>query len=950
MSLHAAGERAIILDPQDLGDSSGDLRAVEAHVLGDHLYLSLTVQGVVAPSTAQTPEGKVNRYYYHWLLDTDNNPATGRSNAEYEGNPTGVQQPIGAERVVMVGWRDGKPNGVEVYDALDDDNVFLTGFSFATGGNTLHAVIPLANLGLSPGQTIAVSAFQEGASDGWAVDWMESAQLALTGPALSQAHVADASDLGDSSGDIRAITAHVEGESLRLSMTVEGIAAPSVEQTPEGKVNRYYYHWLLDTDNNPATGRSNAEYEGNPTGVQKPLGAERVVMIGWRDGKPNGIEVYDAVDDDNVFVTDFTSQASGNTLVASIPLASLGLSVGQTIAVSAFQEGASDGWAVDWLESASLTLEPPAGGRMKIDGQFQDWTEAAGAGLVAGVDDPQDLGDSSGDIKRVEATVEGGYLYLRLAVHGIALPSVEQTPEGKVNRYYYHWLLDADNNPATGRSNAEYEGNPTGVQKPIGAERVIQIGWRNGAPDGVYAYDPLDEETALVENFEFAHAGDSVEARIRLADLGLSPGQTIALSAFQEGASDGWAVDWVESVVLTLTEGGAGNMTLETLFSGNPYGFEIQVQDDGADQVDPASVVVRSGGQAVTPTVNKTGGVTTIVGRHPALLPVGILQTVSLSLTAGGQTQSKDFVFKVEPYTVLPTAGSLANLDKANPGWLIHATMISSAQSTVTSLHSNVAALADVQLAGRLTNELTGTLYINEAGDDWTKWVVNPVVETGVVNWFELAPGTDASLNFPNDDGIPIISSLGVVVEGVAIELLTYLELSEGYHKLGLYTEGGHKVTAGFASFAPVLSLFDNSADIQRVPTYYARNQFFDVVAPQAGYYPLRVLWFQSKRNQEPGLMLELFSVKDRALQLLNQADNPKSLRAYRAGVLIDPNAVVPTLMVQRQGANVVLHWTGVLQLADTINGPWTDQADDSQSPLTLPTDRPFRFARSRSP
>ncbi|MCZ7641302.1 MAG: hypothetical protein M5U12_37760 [Verrucomicrobia bacterium] len=538
-SLHAAGERATIVDPQDLGDSSGDLRAVEAHVLGDHLYLSLTVQGVVAPSTAQTPEGKVNRYYYHWLLDTDNNPATGRSNAEYEGSPTGVTKPIGAERVVMVGWRDGKPNGVEVYDALDDDNVFVTDFTYHASGNTLTAVIPLSDLGLTVGQTIAVAAFQEGASDDWAVDWTESDTLTLGGLNPGMVRVTDPADLGDSSGDLRAFSAHVLGDQLHLALTVQGVVAPSPAQTPEGKVNRYYYHWLLDTDNNPATGRSNAEYEGNPTGVQKPLGAERVVMVGWRDGKPNGVEVYDALDDDNVFLTGFSFATGGNTLHAILPLSALGLSPGQTIAVSAFQEGASDGWAVDWMESAPLALTGPALSQ-------------------AHVADAKDLEDSSGDIRSITAHVEGESLRLSMTVEGIAAPSVEQTPEGKVNRYYYHWLLDTDNNPATGRSNAEYEGNPTGVQKPLGAERVVMIGWRDGKPNGIEVYDAVDDDNVLVTDFTYQASGNTLTASIPLASLGLSIGQTIAVSAFQEGASDGWAVDWVESATVTLDPRQAG--------------------------------------------------------------------------------------------------------------------------------------------------------------------------------------------------------------------------------------------------------------------------------------------------------------------------------------------------------------------------------------------------------
>jgi len=942
---------AWVTDPKDMADTSGDIRGISAHAMGGNLYLSMTVHGVAAPAVNQTPAGMQNRYYYHWLLDTDNNPATGRSNSEYEGNPTNLQKPIGAERVVMIGWRDGKPNGIEVYDPLDEDTTLLAGFPYQTRGNTLTAVIPLAALGLTEGQTIAISAFQEGASDGWAVDWIESATLTLAGPTMPVASVMDPTDMADSSGDLRAISAHVEGASLFLSMTVHGVAAPSVEQTPTGMQNRYYYHWLLDTDNNPATGRSNSEYEGNPTNLQKPIGTERVVMIGWRNGKPNGVEVYDPLDEDTTLVADFTYQASGNTLTAVIPLADLGLTVGQTIAISAFQEGASDGWAVDWIESATLTLDPPTAGRMKIDGLFQDWADAAAAGVVAGVDDPQDMADSSGDIRQIQATVEAGYLYLRMTVEGIALPSVAETPAGMQNRYYYHWLLDTDNNPATGRSNSEYEGNPTNLQKPIGTERVVMIGWRNGAPNGIEVYDPLDEDVTLLANFEFQAGGNSVEARIRLADLGLSLGQTIGFSAFQEGASDGWAVDWVESVAVTLTEGGPAGMTLETIFAGDPYGFEIRVQDNATDQVDPATVTVRVDGQPVTPNVSKSSGLTLIVGRHPSLLPPNTLHTVSLALQASGKPQSKDFVFKVDPYTVLPMAGRLALLNKANGGFVVNVTQISNGgQATgVTSLHENRADLAEQQLVGLMKDPVTGLPYFNEPELDWAKWVITPQIVTQPINWFELAPGVDASLNFPNDQAIPKLPAFGLPVEGVVLEILTYLDLSPGYHKIGMYTEGGHKVTAGLRSTDPVLSLFDATDDPSRVPTYFARNQFFDVVAIEAGYYPIRILWFQSKRRQEQGLMLEVFSVKDRQLHLVNDTANASSIRAYRAGLLLNPGALTPTIALQRQGPNVTLQWRGMLQMANSVTGPWTDYADDSQSPLTFSASgQPAKFARSR--
>ncbi len=142
--------------------------------------------------------------------------------------------------------------------------------------------------------------------------------------------------------------------------------------------------------------------------------------------------------------------------------------------------------------------------------------------------------------------------------------------------------------------------------------------------------------------------------------------------------------------------------------------------------------------------------------------------------------------------------------------------------------------------------------------------------------------------------------------------------------------------------------MLDNDGGVERVPSYYARNQFFDVVAPEAGYYPLRLLWFQSRRNQEPGLMLEVFSVEDRALQLLNDSTNPKSLRTFRAGPLLGSGGA-PTLSAQRQGANLTVSWTGMLQTADQANGPWSDYADQGQSPLSVPMNQAAKFVRARS-
>jgi hypothetical protein len=178
--------------------------------------------------------------------------------------------------------------------------------------------------------------------------------------------------------------------------------------------------------------------------------------------------------------------------------------------------------------------------------------------------------------------------------------------------------------------------------------------------------------------------------------------------------------------------------------------------------------------------------------------------------------------------------------------------------------------------------------------------------------------------------------SAGVDHEGMVIEIRGYLELAEGYHKIGLYTEGGHKISAGLDAQAPVLSVYDNTDVAGRVPSYFARNQFVDVVATDAAYYPIRFLWFQTESSQEDGMMLEIFSVKDRQLHLLNDAEDSKSIHIYRAGILLDPDFVMPTLTMQVEGNELVIEWTGTLQATDDLNGSWDDYTNQ-QSPLRLP-------------
>jgi hypothetical protein len=179
-----------------------------------------------------------------------------------------------------------------------------------------------------------------------------------------------------------------------------------------------------------------------------------------------------------------------------------------------------------------------------IDGNFDDWKD-----VPVLIKDPDDIAEDNGDIKEIQAYSTTDTFYAMLTVYGTAAPKDNQ-------RYYYHILIDADNNIKTGYDNSIYEGNPTGVKNPIGADFYAQIGRRSGVDDGIEVYF-LTANTAdvVAKDFEWAAGGDSIEMAIPfemftpLQNIGdiFKVKQTIMIAAFQEGDANDWEVDWTES-------------------------------------------------------------------------------------------------------------------------------------------------------------------------------------------------------------------------------------------------------------------------------------------------------------------------------------------------------------------------------------------------------------------
>jgi hypothetical protein len=179
-----------------------------------------------------------------------------------------------------------------------------------------------------------------------------------------------------------------------------------------------------------------------------------------------------------------------------------------------------------------------------IDGNFDDWKK-----IPVFIEDPDDIEDNDGDIKSIKVESTKDTLYMLMTVYGTVCPKNDR-------RYYYHLLVDADNKIDTGFNNSEYEGNKTGVKKPIGVDFYAQVGRRNGADDGITVnFLRANSDDTVSENFKYVASGDSYEAAIpfemfkpldNLGDI-FKVGSAIAIAAFQEGSANDWEVDWTES-------------------------------------------------------------------------------------------------------------------------------------------------------------------------------------------------------------------------------------------------------------------------------------------------------------------------------------------------------------------------------------------------------------------
>ena len=307
-----------------------------------------------------------------------------------------------------------------------------------------------------------------------------------------------------------------------------------------------------------------------------------------------------------------------------------------------------------------------------------------------------------------------------------------------------------------------------------------------------------------------------------------------------------------------------------TSFRGNREGFEIRIQQFSSSVV-ADSVKLLLNGQAAAASISTSGGVTTIAYSFSAVPDSLSSHAVELSYTdSEGAAQSASLGFTVaDIYAKVSPSSANATVDTSSSGFVANVSQISS------NVHGNDIDNANRQLAGAYS-DADGVPYLNEAGPiNATSWEFSPV-DIAVVN---LEQDGAAAGNFNEntgfaDDFIPNIPGINESTDGIAAEFLTYLELSEGFHTLGVNSDDGFDVTIGPDSrdlLASSVGSFNGGRG--------SSDSLFEVYVEEGGFYPTRLLWFEGTG----GANVEFFSVVDGQKILINDRDNPNAIKAYKS-------------------------------------------------------------------
>lgn len=346
--------------------------------------------------------------------------------------------------------------------------------------------------------------------------------------------------------------------------------------------------------------------------------------------------------------------------------------------------------------------------------------------------------------------------------------------------------------------------------------------------------------------------------------------------------------------------------------------FDVPVRvslQDGDAAVETSSVKLTIDGNPVSVTPTKAGSLTTLVYQPANFWAPASQHTVGISFSANGVSRTESWSFTVANYGLLTKAHKAVSVDTSKPGFLWDVFQNE-------SYTHNLLSQAELALVGKLTDSTGNPVTENRVDPA----VLGPAsaagVKVGPLYRFEIPTvinisQTEGEANgyFSPDEQMPGIPGTTGSNDGIDAEILTFVELPAGITTMGVVSDDGFRVQAGYVNVpadGTLLGEVDNStADVT-----------FRIVVQEAGVYPIRVIWLEGVG----GAHIELYTLKsDGTRVLINDRDNG-GLNAYRVGVA--PNKpTIFSLAAALVAGKVEITWTesGVVLQESVNNVEWTD-------------------------
>lgn len=357
---------------------------------------------------------------------------------------------------------------------------------------------------------------------------------------------------------------------------------------------------------------------------------------------------------------------------------------------------------------------------------------------------------------------------------------------------------------------------------------------------------------------------------------------------------------------------------------------------DGGDTVNEGTVKVKVNGAEVPAIVAKTGAVTRARYSPAALWNPAATYAANLTFD-DGTARSFDWTFTVANYQTLTPAMKVT--DAKDPGFVWRVFQNDANQDTTVQRAEDALAGLLRDGSGNPLANLADPFAFGAASDagaplDPGAGTVTFLIPT-VINANQNAGG-GAGYFVPDDAMAGIPGTLGGT-DGIAVEILTFIELPAGFYTMGVNSDDGFRTTAGFLNDTPLMMGEYNGGRS-------ANDTLFQFGVVESGVYAFRTVYFEGGGDAA----VEWFLVNaDGTRALINDTDNGGP-RSFQKGTIPQrpPDNVVISVRLNASG-QVVLEWSsGTLQSSDSVNGQYQNVGGASSPFVVNPATAVHKFYR----